>query len=149
MWHKPCRTFHPWCPCIKTRCLLSSCECHKTSLIFGALRQQVITLANVDPDVSCLMASLNHNEFIINKLISFNELQQLVSTRFMNQEPPMCQPVYGYMIQTMMPCYWPSYPRIFQEQWNIMRGSFMEVSHGCTHHWLYITVHKLLNVTDL
>ena len=19
MWHKPCRTFHPWCPCIKTR----------------------------------------------------------------------------------------------------------------------------------
>ena len=21
MWHKPCRTFHPWCPCIKTRCL--------------------------------------------------------------------------------------------------------------------------------
>ena len=24
MWHKPCRTFHPWCPCIKTRCL--SCD---------------------------------------------------------------------------------------------------------------------------
>ena len=23
MWHKPCRTFHPWCPCIKTCCLLS------------------------------------------------------------------------------------------------------------------------------
>ena len=23
MWHKPCRTFHPWCPCIKTSCLLS------------------------------------------------------------------------------------------------------------------------------
>ena len=22
MWHKPCRPFHPWCPCIKTRCLL-------------------------------------------------------------------------------------------------------------------------------
>ena len=21
MWHKPCRTFHPWCPRIKTRCL--------------------------------------------------------------------------------------------------------------------------------
>ena len=43
MWHKPCRTFHPWCPCIKTRCLFqlmtnltssnlktcrSSCRCH-------------------------------------------------------------------------------------------------------------------------
>ena len=24
MWHKPCRTFHPWCPCIKTRCLFTS-----------------------------------------------------------------------------------------------------------------------------
>ena len=24
MWHKPCRTFHPWCLCIKTRCLLIS-----------------------------------------------------------------------------------------------------------------------------
>ena len=24
MWHKPCRTFHPWCPCIKTRCLSES-----------------------------------------------------------------------------------------------------------------------------
>ena len=23
MWHKPCRTFHLWCLCIKTRCLLS------------------------------------------------------------------------------------------------------------------------------
>ena len=22
MWHKPCRTFHPWSPCTKTRCLL-------------------------------------------------------------------------------------------------------------------------------
>ena len=21
MWHKPCRTFHPWCQCIKARCL--------------------------------------------------------------------------------------------------------------------------------
>ena len=27
MWHKPCRTFHPWCLCIKTRCLLFLC-CH-------------------------------------------------------------------------------------------------------------------------
>ena len=24
MWHKPCRTFNPWCLCIKTRCL---CNC--------------------------------------------------------------------------------------------------------------------------
>ena len=24
MWHKPCRTFNPWCLCIKTRCLSTS-----------------------------------------------------------------------------------------------------------------------------
>ena len=23
MWHKPCRTFNPWCLCIKTRCLFT------------------------------------------------------------------------------------------------------------------------------
>ena len=37
MWHKLCRTFHPWCPCIKTRCLfifrckhrqLPDAQCH-------------------------------------------------------------------------------------------------------------------------
>ena len=26
MWHKPCRTFHPWCLCIKTRCLSCTWE---------------------------------------------------------------------------------------------------------------------------
>ena len=25
MWHKPCRTFHPWCLCIKTCCLCTRC----------------------------------------------------------------------------------------------------------------------------
>ena len=30
MWHKPCRTFHPWCLCIKTRCL--SCKGVPTDL---------------------------------------------------------------------------------------------------------------------
>ena len=25
MWHKPYRTFHPWCLCIKTRCLYHYC----------------------------------------------------------------------------------------------------------------------------
>ena len=31
MWHKPCRTFHHWCLCIKTRCLFmiiyDNCHC--------------------------------------------------------------------------------------------------------------------------
>ena len=28
MWHKPCRTFNPWCLCIKTRCLSLHAHCH-------------------------------------------------------------------------------------------------------------------------
>ena len=36
MWHKPCRTFHPWCPCIKTRCL-STHEWRFWRFIFGVL----------------------------------------------------------------------------------------------------------------
>ena len=32
MWHKPCRTFHPWCLCIKTRCLFWYCGCSSVSL---------------------------------------------------------------------------------------------------------------------
>ena len=33
MWHKPCRTFHPWCPCIKTRCLLCTLVASLMSLM--------------------------------------------------------------------------------------------------------------------
>ena len=37
MWHKPCRTFHPWCPCIKTRCLFPM-PCHPGVItLFGGL----------------------------------------------------------------------------------------------------------------
>ena len=31
MWHKLCRTFHPWCPCIKTRCLFYFCITTRSS----------------------------------------------------------------------------------------------------------------------
>ena len=34
MWHKPCRTFHPWCLCIKTRCL-SPFDSNLTICFFG------------------------------------------------------------------------------------------------------------------
>ena len=33
MWHKPCRTFHPWCLCIKTRCLSESDPQQKVELL--------------------------------------------------------------------------------------------------------------------
>ena len=44
MWHKPCRTFHPWCPCIKTRCLwyllsIHTCDgmllCDRPNLLYS------------------------------------------------------------------------------------------------------------------
>ena len=36
MWHKPCRTFHPWCPCIKTRCLYT---CRRGNHLLLGIRQ--------------------------------------------------------------------------------------------------------------
>ena len=36
MWHKPCRTFHPWCPCIKTSCLCIYCCQFISELHWGA-----------------------------------------------------------------------------------------------------------------
>ena len=33
MWHKACRTFHPWCICIKTRCLYNQRGHHTVGLI--------------------------------------------------------------------------------------------------------------------
>ena len=55
---------------------LSSDECHKTLLMksqhwfrlwLGAVRQQAITWANVDPDLCRQMVSLSLNELKINK----------------------------------------------------------------------------------
>ena len=33
MWHKPCRTFHPWCLCIKTRCLYCTVDIKVCNLV--------------------------------------------------------------------------------------------------------------------
>ena len=33
MWHKPCWTFHPWWPCIKTRCLFWACSHQNSSAV--------------------------------------------------------------------------------------------------------------------
>ena len=41
MWHKPCRTFHPWCLCIKTRCLSTILLPTKVRLILETLRYVV------------------------------------------------------------------------------------------------------------
>ena len=61
MWHKPCRTFHPWCPCIKTRCLTdmillrhsssyylrSKTIHHYNDAIMGAIASQITSLTSV------------------------------------------------------------------------------------------------------
>ena len=53
MWHKPCRTFHPWCPCIKTRCLFNydsqlskSYICRKLRWSDGSFQMRRFTLAS-------------------------------------------------------------------------------------------------------
>ena len=62
MWHKPCRTFHPWCLCIKTRCLfnmvsqlvviemprtMASSLVHYNDIIMNAMASQVTSLTVV------------------------------------------------------------------------------------------------------
>ena len=60
MWHKPCRTFHPWCPCFKTRCLciyaaqqryelvprchMWSGPVHYSDVIMGEMASQITSL---------------------------------------------------------------------------------------------------------
>ena len=50
MWHKPCRTFHPWCPCIKTRCLSNYDDTygfHYSDVITGHMASQITSTTNV------------------------------------------------------------------------------------------------------
>ena len=53
MWHKPCRTFHPWCLCIKTRCLynymmqLKYFAFHYNDIIMSAMASQITSFTIV------------------------------------------------------------------------------------------------------
>ena len=55
MWHKPCRTFHPWCPCIKTRCL----SMHPVFALYG-VNSMMLNDASMH---LCMMTSSNGNIF--------------------------------------------------------------------------------------
>ena len=62
MWHKPCRTFHPWCPCIKTRCLCGK-SCHVFSSFCYLTRFSGVTFVGVrvrihSPECSFISSSL-------------------------------------------------------------------------------------------
>ena len=71
MWHKPCRTFHPWCPCIKTRCLLWYSDAiwgHRSWSTLAqimpwsvAWRHQTITWTSVD---ASMMYNDNHDNYM-------------------------------------------------------------------------------------
>ena len=59
MWHKPCRTFHPWCLCTKTRCLCWDCLTisnairldpfpgHHSNVVMGTTASQITSLTIV------------------------------------------------------------------------------------------------------
>ena len=59
MWHKPCRTFHPWCLCIKTRCLLIMIDSSYSVLHF---------LVNPSVTVSLTLAHYHQGDFVINMI---------------------------------------------------------------------------------
>ena len=88
MWHKPCRTFHPWCPCIKTRCLLRPSDAYrhhysKPSLVqimawrfLGAkpLSDPMLTYCELDP-LEYISVKFNHN---LNIFIQENAFENVV-----------------------------------------------------------------------
>ena len=57
MWHKPCRTFHPWCPCIKTRCLSVMWEGNDHKLLKLVVKKErantLFSLVDREPDIEC------------------------------------------------------------------------------------------------
>ena len=71
MWHKPCRTFHPWCPCIKTRCLFPfwthqptlSTERNDSYLIFAHFFTSMIYVVTLNPSIQ----PWNHNTIATQK----------------------------------------------------------------------------------
>ena len=50
MWHKPCRTFHPWCLCIKTRCLLDCVVTNCMTCVMGNPNSCMLCNVNYGPD---------------------------------------------------------------------------------------------------
>ena len=58
MWHKPCRTFHLWCLCIKTRCLLMR--------VCATTPQSVLTHHPLDK-MAAILADDNSNCIFLNK----------------------------------------------------------------------------------
>ena len=65
-WHKPCRTFHPWCLCIKTRCLYHIISNHIIYIIsYHVMSCHVL---------SCHMVSYHTSYHISYHIISFVQI---------------------------------------------------------------------------
>ena len=77
MWHKPCRTFHPWCLCIKTRCLLWPSDAIWANIGAGVRRYFYLTISSSPTIFSplttsnvrsyCSQISLNYIMYLYNK----------------------------------------------------------------------------------
>ena len=91
MWHKPCRTFHPWCLCIKTRCLY----------LYAA---HFVTVKALSTDVVEQMVPIKHH-FLMSSPVSIRRKQQCFGDLNWNrlaawalswhQSTPLCVPMYS------------------------------------------------------
>ena len=73
MWHKPCRTFHPWCLCIKTRCLFiyiaEDKQINFHTLVIGALSIYVfagVEFYHTSINLQTLLISNEQTDAVIN-----------------------------------------------------------------------------------
>ena len=64
MWHKPCRTFHPWCLCIKTRCLSTwwcSLMLHRTVVERDAAMSLISCMYRAVSQIPQCTRQISHN----------------------------------------------------------------------------------------
>ena len=92
MWHKPCRTFHPWCLCIKTRCLL-----HDVGRISGFSCNSIVTHADHHPLPEVSPDSAH------NRRPSFR-VQPAPGT--LQHQCPQTLPSPALHVQPIVPCPW-------------------------------------------
>ena len=110
MWHKPCRTFHPWCLYIKTRCLLLQCAHNITLITIGSSR----TIAYVmELHVSNFRRAIMKNRWITNGPVlrnsrAFNEDIHKGNRRqhYVRDREPLCTDLPGVIHKT---CCWLTY----------------------------------------
>ena len=102
MWHKPCRTFHPWCPCIKTRCLCCLViPPQELSWVYRAnfpilrRRQMTVMTSRIYWPIECLFNSLFR--------LTTKKHQRFALLFFCEGSPPVDSPHKGTVTRKMFP----------------------------------------------